>query len=351
MNLTFPQIPGPGTPITSTLIGDIIRCLRRVALTNAHGAKLSYGPNGTTIDLSPIPKVKAVSTLSPFAVRYVEENEDAGIPYTGFEIYMPTGCVSVGNACEPMNPKAYREKDGEREDIDDWYRMPMPDETPDDGDWWSVNVHAKCCAALSGVDEFAEWPKRYAWASVEKRTKTQQEREEEVNDVGDTFSSTVGSIYWREVVLEDGTTEMRHGFIHTVKTPINVYDPTTATPFLLFFAFEVDEDDATLAFDRLFVRDMSFSAAGATYLSNSMTEIETDVEAVYLKISANTSPYTAEIKSYKTISDPDDETLSVPAQAEADKGVGEILVRLYTLKNGHVTGNHLSSLQNIQLYQ
>ena len=289
---------------------------------------------------------------SPFEIRRVEENEDAGIPYDGWEIYMPAGCVSVGSTCQPMNPKAYREKDGgEREDLPGWYRMPAPSEEPEDGDVWIVQVHAKCCAAISGVDEFAYWPKCYAWANVEKSDMTQQEREENVNDVGDTFSSSVGVIHWREVEKADGTKEIVPKYIRGVKTPIHVMDMEKATPFLLYFAFEVDEDDATLSFDRLFVRNRIFSAAGASYAANGMTEIETDDEAVYLKISAETTPYTAEIKSYKTIDDPDGETLSVPEQAESDKGNGDVLVRLYDLKNGHVIGNYLSSIQNIQIYQ
>lgn len=348
------QPPAPGGDLEASWGAAVTEGVNRMEMMFPSGGLARQYAGGC--GFAPLPVnhrgVARTGGINPFTVRYVKQSEtDPSIPYEGWEIYMPAGCVAVGQACNPMNPNAYRMKEGKREELTGWYRMPSPSDNPADGDAWPVKVHAKCCAAISGVDEFEDWPKQYIWANVEKDGMTQQERETDQNDVGDTFSTTVGVIGWKEFEKDDGTTEMRSSYSHAVKTPINVMDMTAATLFLLFFAFEVDEDSVELTFDRLFVRNRAFTAAGATYVADGMTEIEKLSEAIYLKISANTAPYTGEIKAYQTITDPQGDALSVPEQAQADKGVGEILVRLYTLKNGHVIGNYLTALQNIQLYQ
>lgn len=288
--------------------------------------------------------------LAPFAARYVKESDaDTSIPYTGWEIYLPAGCVAVGSTCTPMNPKAYRlDANGERKDEVGWYRMPDPgDHTT--GDDWLIVVHAKCCAALSGIDAFQDWPRRYLWAAVEEvpGDMTQEEREENVNNVGDTFADTVGTIVWKE--NDDG--DEYAAYTHTVKTPIFLRDEFTPRQFALYTAFEVDEDDLTLSLDRLFVRNLVFNAAGASFVADGMTEIETDAEAVYLKISALTTPYTGEVKSYSSITNPDGETMTVPEQVQADRQDGEIWLQLYGLKNGHVVTDGHDAIRNIQLYQ
>lgn len=348
MNITYPQIPSPGTPVSSTLIGDIIRCLRRVTVIDGRNTSVSYGMYGTVVDVKAEGGKAAKPTLAPFAARYVEEDADKGIPYSGWEIYLPAGCVAVGSACTPINPKAYRIKDLERKDEVGWYRMPDPGghETGDD---WLIVVHAKCCAALSGIDEFADWPRRYLWAAVEEGPgdMTQEEREENVNDVGDTFADTVGTIVWQE--NDDGAEYAQYA--HTVKTPIFLRDDVTPRQFALYTAFEVDEDDLTLSLDRLFVRNLVFDAAGASFVADGMTEVGTDAEAVYLKISALTTPYTGEVKPYATITNPDGETMTVPEQVQADRQDGEIWLQLYGLKHGHVVTDGHDAIRNIQLYQ
>lgn len=292
----------------------------------------------------------ASGPMPPFFVRYVEKTEsDPTIDYDGWEIYLPIGCVSIGSTLEPMNIKAYRlNEDGDEEELPGWYRMAEPDEEKKDGAIWRVIIHAKCECALSGIDEFKEWPKKYVWAEIQKTFKEidQEYKDNDENDVGDALSVCVGQITWTETGEEKKG--LSWGYFHSVKTPI--YQSHTPTSFYLFSSFTVDEDDLTLSLDRLFIRGKSFSAAGVSFMSNEMDEIEKDTEQVWLKISCLTNPATAEIKTYKEITN-EGKTLTVPDQVKEDKKEGEIFVLLYTLKNGHIVSNNLDSLRNIQIYQ
>ena len=293
-----------------------------------------------------------IKLIEPFTFRYVEESDDDDVsertPYTGWEIYMPRGCVSIFSTCEPINPKAYRETDDGKKELDGWYRMPEPAGEKSDQTDWSVVVHAKCCAGLTGIDSLNDRPKKYAWAEIRDEAMTQEERDEDVNDVGDTFSAVVGSVSFRE---NEETGDLEPVCTHSIRTPILLREDSSAEPFSLLTYFSVDDDEVSLSLDRLFIRNASFSTAGATYIATDMTEIELDDEAVYLKISAMTNPYTASLKTYKTIRTGKGKDLTVTEQAKADSVNGEMLYLIYQLKNGHVIGKTLNSISNISLYQ
>lgn len=348
----MPTPPPPGKPVSATLIRQLIASIRERTLLPGKNVRLKRGPNGTTVDcMVDYHGVASEGMIYPFAVRLVTQSDaDPSIAYDGWEIYLPTGCVSVGSTCASMNPPAYRlGANGEEVVQPGWFRLPAPALEGEDAKAWPVIIHAKCAAAISGTDSFSEWPKQYVWAEMQKDSLEidQSYREDDENDVGDAFSTTVGVVRWRSSE-SDGSTELTWSYFHAVKTPVNL--AYTRPNFEIFTAFTVDEDDVSIALDRIFVRNMVLSAAGATFLCDGMTELDKDDEMVYLKISAQTKPYTAEIKAYRQqmVSG---EVLTVPEQIESERQNGEIYELLYVLKNGHVVTNNLASLQNIQIYQ
>ena len=298
-------------------------------------------------------------SLPPFSLRRVKQSEDhPSIDYDGWEIYLPTGCVTVGSTCEPLNPKAYRlDENGEHKDEIGWYRLPAP---PDgsDGDLWNVAVHAKPSAAKAGVDEFQSWPKNYVWAEIhdteeddngseEDGEEDDGEDDDDASSVGDALTVTVGTVRWADV---ENVTDPVSTYNHFVRTPIFVRDDSKVLPCALYHSFEIDDEELTIQVDKMALRNVGFSAAGASYMMDGMKELDKDSEAIYLKISAETYPYTAEIKEYKELTI-EGEKITIPEQVKQDKKDTDIMLLLYRLENCRVTENHLVSLQNIQLYQ
>lgn len=298
-------------------------------------------------------------SLPPFSLRRVKQSEDhPSIDYDGWEIYLPTGCVTVGSTCAPLNPKAYRlDENGEHKEEIGWYRLPAP---PDgsDGDIWNVVVHAKTNAAKAGVDEFQAWPKHYVWAEIHDVNEDDEGSEDEgetddgeetddASDVGDALTVTTGTVTWADV---ENVTDTVPTINHSVRTPIFVPDESQVLQFALYYSFEIDDEELTIKVNKMALRNIGFSAAGATFVMDGMKELDKDSTAIYLKISAATSPYTAEVKEYKELT-VDGEKITVPEQAAGDKQATDIMLLIYRLENCRVTENYLVSLQNIQLYQ
>lgn len=331
------------------------------AVTDAANSVDTMGParglvrEGVGFGCEPLPENRrirsALAGLAPFALRHVSEDEDAGIPYSGWEIYMPAGCVAVGITAQPMNPPATRNVGGESKPLAGWYRLPSPGEDGDDGDVWWAEVHVKCCAAISGVDEFESWPKCYAFAEIHADGRTEEEVSSDMSSAGDDFSVVVGRVDWQVVDAANGTVSPKA--LNTVRSPVFVRGENDALkPFKLYYAFTVDEQDMTLDVDRLFVRNLSFAAAGASYISHEMYELSKSTARVYLKISTATSPYTGEIKDYDDddAGEGDEATMTIDQRVAAEKGDTDLMFLLYTLKDYKVTSDTTSVINNIQIY-
>jgi len=328
---TLPIPPRPGEKVSATLIREIIRAIGERTPIAGHGVKVSIGPNGSVISSDAVAKaVAATSALRPFAVRYVEQGD--GIPYTGWEIYLPLGCVTVNSTCTPLNPKATRTVEDDEgnqttTELGGWYRMKSPSLA---GASYPVlrrvNVHVKCNAAHYGVDEIDNWPRSYFWASIDEAT---------YMHAGDTINANVGSIRF--------TSADEREITQTVDTPI-VTTAATNRRFELVHAFEVDGNNLTLTLRKLCVRNPSFAAAGRTFSMEDLTEIDADKEYVYLKL--DTQNGVAELKTY---SDEDGETAE--DQILEETGDFDIFVRLYEMEDGMVVNDDRDNLNNVQVYK
>lgn len=351
------NVPVPGGSVFGAAVARRLNTSRPIVPVGS-----LYKSDATGFCFQPLPANNRwhLNSLPPFSLRRVKQSEDnPSIDYDGWEIYLPTGCVTVGSTCAPLNPKAYRlDENGEHKDEIGWYRLPAP---PDgsDGDLWDVVVHAKPNAAKAGVDEFQAWPKHYVWAEIHDTEDETQDsgdeeeggdgEEEEVDaaSVGDALTVVTGNVRWANV---ENVTDPVATITHSVRTPIFVRDESQVLQFALYFSFEIDDEELTIKVDKMALRNISFSAAGASFMIDGMKELDKESEAIYLKISAETYPYTAEIKEYKELTI-EGEKITIPEQVKQDKKDTDIMLLLYRLENCRVTENNLVSLQNIQLYQ
>lgn len=282
-----------------------------------------------------------------FRVRHVVSDSDAGIPYTGWEICLPTGCLNVNSTCIPINPQATRvTEDGDEKPIVGWYRMPAPDARPSDGDEWIVTVHAKVGCGISGVDSLQNFDKNYLFAEAHQRQRPSSEAADDMSSCGDGFSATVCEIRFSRQEV-DGQTEVRPDVRRTVSTPISL-TVSRNREFELAWMFEVD-DDLTIGVKRMFVRNQTFSAAGTTFSSSALTEIPINAKYVYLKISASSNPYTASVVSY--VQEDRGNGISAAGNVLSDTGPTDIAIRLYVLENCRVIEDDRDGARNIQLYK
>lgn len=340
--------PQRGDPFLSTWAQQITAGVNAFGAVGPARGLVRDGFGG--IGFEPLPenqRVRIGVALYPFTLRYVNANAESGIPYNGWEIYLPTGCVSIGSTCLPMNPPAYRVKDGKDVNEPYWYRLPSPDQNGVDGDRWHCVVHAKTCSAISGVDEIESWPKSYVWAEIHDKDRDDEEADEDASDIGDTFSSVVCEVAW--TTDKDGNVVKT--CLNTIKVPIHVRaDGEKTEPFRLEWVFEVDEDELKITLKNIYLRNMAYSAAGASFVSYEMHEIEKTTEDVYLKIDTATRPYQAEVKEYKNLT-VNGETLTIPEQIQQEATPTDLMLLLYRLDGkGRVKGNMLYTLQNIQMY-
>lgn len=351
-NGTLPiRLPIRGEKLTAEYLSAIVRRLNSLSPLEGKGVHVKTTPHGTVYSSTATGMaVVQAAEKSPFAFRYVEQDAESGIPYTGYEIYLPDGCVSVGMTCRPLNPPALRVNDGgQTEDVPNWYRLPFVPASEDNGTTYYVTIHAKPSCSQDGVDEFDSWPRHCVWAEI--NTIESKTDEESVGNVGDAFAVDTG----RLETTEDAEGNIERSCVHTVKFPVNLVFNDGAQ-FLLNPVLQVDSTTLQLTFTRLFIRNQSFSAAGSTFEAHGLKEIDTDCETVHLVIDSSTSPYTASIKTYKSDEgandSSNDDKLTVDEKAKADKPEFGVSVMLYRLDGyGHVKTDNRTSLYNIQLYQ
>lgn len=344
------QPPAPGGDLEASWGAAVTEGVNRMEQMFPSGGLARQYAGGC--GFAPLPAnhrgVARTGGISPFAVRYVEENEDAGIPYTGFEIYLPQGCVNCGKTCNPINPKAYRLNGDERTDLDGWYRFSVPDNAEN----VNVAVHAKRSSMLTGIDTFndAWWtPNAYLWAEGYDISRSRQDAEEDTADVGDDFSSIVGLIFISSSVGEDGETKVTIRYTQTVRNPLSM-TCETGREFTLLPSFTVNEDDLSLEFDRLFIRNSALAAGGATQSTFALTEIPTTSTAVYVKVDTSGVYPVGIVIGYEDAIMNDGSTMTVDEQIQQDRGENDVMVLVYTLKNGKIVSDSRRSAANIQIY-
>lgn len=326
---------------------------------------LSGGP-GVTVDRTDndhpiirIGDVKATATgLSPFACRFhvTEDDEDGK-----WEVYLPTGCLAVGQTCAPLNVPM-SSVDGHDEE-DKWYLLALDEdegspfqtrtETATDSEGheqtitvqirrWEVIVHGKTSAKIDGVDTLQSAARRLMYVSA-KRTRGSGESaptaEERARDCwGDEFSQTVGLIYveTKPDVLHSGQTITTRRYEAGVKSSISVA-AKAAQNFDLVWYFEVDDETGELSVTHVYCIRNSTTIGGMTVYGPTMTEVTDATNSIWVRINTNT-----------LISGSSQNILSVvfdPSNPSSDDTFVTWL-RIYNIANNVVSADYRASALN-----
>ncbi|MBR1588716.1 MAG: hypothetical protein IJ658_10370, partial [Kiritimatiellae bacterium] len=253
------------------------------------------------------------AALAPFTCRFHKTEDDE----TGkWEIWLPGGCASVGEPCEPLNLRA-NEVEGHEDDAAGWRLLCFVDEptywnqyanaetyqeTYTDGEGvertrnvtrrtWEVHVHAKTSAKVYGADTLESRARRLLYASARPMDSRGIEEQETLdarfwnkNKAGDEFSACVGRIVV-ELRVIDGKAVTSHTYEHFRKTPLDVA-ARARTGFELVWYFSVHEK-GYLTFEKLYCVMQELAAAGITLRGPEMTDVTAAQETIYAKIKTN----------------------------------------------------------------
>lgn len=309
MILTDIPIPVPArhSPISAKWAGDMTRAMNARRLVAGKGIRLLKSPSGTIVESTAVGTAAAnrAEAPRPFACRYATSDETGG--YNGWEIYLPPGCVNIGSAFSPLNPKA-RRKDGKtgqsKETEDGWHRLGLlggsdtANMAASGGiamDTFTVEIHCKRFAALEGVDGFEDIPKAYLWAEMRSSNLFNSEdapKDDFTADLGDTFSAAVGRITVKEREATPGTAASSPGdryertHHNSASGCVYVSADRASEGFDLLFSFNVavNGDETQLGVSRVYMTNKAFNAAGVTFVGNRVDELDMDCAAAYVSI-------------------------------------------------------------------
>ena len=314
----YPQTLMPGDHITKTWIDQLLRALRRQRPLPGPGVRTKVTPNGTVLTAEVVqPKAtKSETALQPFTVRFYKLDPDDNsatkefLGRYGWKIYLPQGCVSVGETCTPIN-RRMNELAGHEDEDDNWYDLAV-DEDADcgartateeipDGEGgttsksvyyheWEVIIHAKTQAKIYGVDEL-NVPARhlfYAEARPKKLPSGNARTDEEkaYNFWGDEFSQTVATFHVRS---EPNTpvAKVSRSISAVARGAISVAG-RAAQNFDLVWYFEVDEDTGKLSVTNVYCVRNSTAIGGMTVDGPTMTEVTDAQNSIWVMINTNT---------------------------------------------------------------
>lgn len=305
-------------PVKPPVKGDKIRASWGASVANginACAAEIASlrGP-GRLESLRRMEASAPAAGLSPFACRFhvTEDDEDGK-----WEVYLPTGCLAVGESCDPINiPMS--SVDGHDKDDERWFLLALDEsegspyatrtETVKNAQGedeeitvavrrWEVVVHGKTRAKIDGVDSLQSNARHLMYVSA-KRSRGSGENapiaEELAKDKwGDEFSQTVGLIYveTKPDVLHSGRTITTRKYEASVKSAISVAarretDRLALDNFDLVWYFEVDDETGELSCVDVYCVRNNLSVAGITVTGDAMTKV-TDAGTIYAKLKTN----------------------------------------------------------------
>lgn len=357
--MIFPQKPQPGQPVRAELIGQIIDCLRMNRPLPGRNVTTDCTPGGTIINGTPGGTAATTgSRLTPWTIRHHKtEGDEEG----QFEIYLPSGCMSVGGTLENLNKAASETSghDGDGEGVEpdppDWRILPIKaDEGPEDPDpgisqgttrrfrRFDVVAHAKTAARLDGVDGWEKPAKRYLWVNCERTLSAAAASAPQY--WGDEFAQTVARIEigTEYKVDESGTQAKAYSKVtQFVNSQISVAG-RPRTGFDLEWVFHFDETGALKVKNVYCVRQLA-SAAGLSLTGATMTDVSSVGEtSIYAMIKTNPL-------------DPENESpVEVVKKTNEPTSRDDFVtwLRLYDIADNTVRYDYRSqSLVNIQVYR
>lgn len=355
--MTFPVPPAKGQPIRAELIRQIIDCLRMFRPLDGQNIRTQTTPGGTIINGTPGGASAAYGTR-PWTVRkHVTADDEDG----KWEIWLPTGCMAVGETLTPINLAA-SEVSGHADEKPGWYLIKLNESegaaetsTTGSGDaavttvsrTWDIIAHAKTSAKINGVDELNASARRLLYVSARKRRvsgdSAQTDEERVANTWGDEFSQIVATVTIGTRQQGQGGAQPFRKIEQTASAPISVQGKEAAG-FALVWYFSVDTTDGGLSVARLFCVRQAVTAAGFTLQGAQMTEIALNARKIYAKVITNPLQYSSVQNQVEVVTDP---SISFPT---ADNFVTWLW--LYAMESNAVEADYrATSLANVQVYR
>ena len=336
-----PRRLAPTEHVTARAYNALLDYARRTAPVAGANVSISYGMGGAAINGTPGGDAGDAG-IRPFRVRYHERGEGNG----QWEIYLPPGCLSVGDACKALNRRADTAA-GHEDDGEDWYAFRL-DESSGEGTEggggmkaaFRVVLHGKPRAMRDGIDSVnadagpgmsvtAEPVGDGAAGGGDGQPRPSRG---DLGNWGDAF---------RQVVANVTVTRAGNGVSRSVRQvcrdPISV-GTREDRPFDLVWWFAA-KDDGGLEVKHVYCVRQNASLAGTDMAidQDAMTEVKDAAKAVYLHVITQSGANVGEV-----VKDPTDTTAT-------DE---QTWVLLYLMQDNCVTSDsRISNLSNLQYYR
>ena len=299
--------------------------------------------------------------LTPWAVRFhvTEDDEDGK-----WEIWLPTGCMAVGETLTPINLAA-SEVSGHDGDEAGWYLVKLDEDegsatpsTTGSGDdtvttvsrTWEIIAHAKTSAKMYGADALDASARRLLYVSARKRRATGDSTPTAAQSVanmwGDEFSQVVARVTVGTRTLGQGQAQPFREIVRLVSTPISVQGRVRSN-FDLVWYFSVDDTDGSLAVEKVYAVRISQAVAGLTVKGPTMTEVTDAEEDIYARITTNPESDAAELENVISV-------VCDPYAGGASPASGRFVtwLKLYDMAHNTVLADYrASSLVNVQTFR
>lgn len=338
-----PSKVSPGEKVTAAHHNALLDYVLRTTPRAGRNTTISEKPNGCFINAQPGGGAAATAEDGPFRVRWhAPDGDGQSAPEPQWEIYLPTGCMSVEGSCTVLNTPA-SETSG-HEDEDGWYVLPFPQ--GDDPGEYRVVVHGKQRTQLQSEEDNSNDIVRTSTrpamlAAAEKAEWVGEEESETRQDyAGDVIHPIVATI---TLSSEEGGGLVRQA-ARVVSAPIVVQGERAAT-FDLVWIYSRAEGAVRPALEGILCANQSFSAGGTSYEATSDGEYDPDEPLaagnqdayIWLKIDTSAALYkiTVEENTTSSILSTDEVTW----------------VRLYTLRWDRVDPDERTNLNQVPIYR
>lgn len=357
--MTLPRKPSRGQTIRADLIGQIIDYMRESTPVRGPNILVSRTPGGSVLSVKPGGAGGPASGTAPWTVRkHVTEDDEN----RQWEIWLPTGCMSVGGTLTPINLAASAVS-GHGGDKPGWYLLKLDEEegaadTSTDGDGesqvttsyriWDIVAHAKTSAKVDGVDELSAPARRLLYVSARKRltpeeASSQTDAQMVADSWGDEYSQVVAVVTVGTRQQGQGSAQPFRQIVQAASAPISVQG-RSASGFDLVWYFSVNTTDGGISVARLFCVRQIATAAGFTLRGPQMTEVALNAQTIYAKVLTNPLRNSSYQNQIEVVVDPSGQ---YPA---ADNFVTWLL--LYSMKSNAVDADYrATALANIQVYR
>lgn len=353
--MTIPVPPAKGQPVRAELIRQIIDCLRMFRPIAGQNIRTQTTPGGTIINGTPGGGGSATGT-APWTIRkHITEDDTDG----KWEIWLPTGCMSVGSTLTPLN-RAASEVSGHADDKQGWYVFALDEEegaadTSTEGEGesqvttsyriWDIVAHAKTSAKVDGVDELSAPARRLLYVSARKHLTSQEassqtDAQRVANTWGDEFSQIVATVTVGTRTQGQGEAQPFRKVEQVASAPLSVQGKDRSN-FDLVWYFELSQAGA-LSVSHVYCVRQSVAVAGLTVTGPTMTDVTGAQSSIYAKLLTNPLD-PSQFGAVEVVIDP---------QNMGRDNNYVTWLRLFDMTSNAVTADYrTTSLSNVQVYR